>query len=140
MKTLLTAFLVLVSMTAHSAHYYDPAHPGHGVSMTQDNGQGSAFIWYNYNLGGKPRWLISTDNCHSFPCVVPLAEASGTWMGGELELVEVGVATIMFDGGVMVFDYDVRDWAEAGECGRLIQAIMNKCVGTFHMERIDGLD
>lgn len=140
MKALLTGLLLALSVSANGAHYYDPQAPGHGVSMTQDNGQGSAFIWYNYNIGGEPRWLISTENCHSFPCVTPLAEASGVWMGGEIQLVEVGVATIMFDDGVMVWDYDVREWAEAGDCGRLIQAIMNKCVGTFYMERIDGLD
>lgn len=123
--------------SAFGAHYYDPDHPGHGVSMTQDNGQGSAFVWYTYNRDGDNRWLISTDNCYTFPCVIPLAEAQGVWMGGDVELEEVGVATIIFNDGVMTWDYDLRDWPEAGECGRLIQNIMNKCVGTFYMERVD---
>ena len=139
MKKLLLA--LLLAGTAHAqTHYYDPEHIGHGVSKTWDNGQGSAFIWYLYDRAGEPGWLISTENCHEYPCVVGLAEVTSEWMGGNAELVEVGNVYINFEAGKMVWDYNISDWDRAGDCGRLVWQYQNKCVGTFKMEPIDGLD
>jgi hypothetical protein len=118
-------------------HYFDADHPGHGVSVTQDNGQGSAFIWYLYDRTGEGTWLISTENCSEYPCEVYLAQGYGAWMGGDFELVEVGSVTISWDLGKLVWDYDLRTWPLAGDCGRMIMIIQNKCVGEFVMEAID---
>lgn len=118
-------------------HYFDPEHPGHGVSVTRDSGQGSAFIWYLYARDGASTWLISTENCTDYPCVVGLAEAQGVWMGGDVELLEVGDVFIDFVDGKMVWDYNVTEWSLAGDCGRLVWVYQTKCVGTFKMQAID---
>lgn len=138
-KTISAALLGLGLAVGAQAqtHYFDPEAPGHGVSMTQDSGQGSAFIWYLYDREGNSVWLISTENCRDYPCVTGLAEANGVWMGGEVELTEIGDVFIDFDGETMIWDYNVSQWPLAGECGRLVWLYENKCVGTFRMEAVD---
>ena len=131
-SALMASFSVLAQ-----THYYDPENPGHGVSVTQDSGQGSAFIWYTYNRNGDARWLISTENCTEYPCETNLAQAFGAWMGGEVELVEVGSVTVDFIDGYLFWEYDVSAWPEAGDCGRLVWLYQTKCVGDFKMEAID---
>lgn len=130
------ALLASFSVMAQT-HYFDPEHPGHGVSVTQDSGQGSAFIWYTYSRDGEGRWLISTENCTAYPCDIKLAQAYGQWMGGEVELVEVGSVNIDFIDGQLFWEYDLRAWPEAGDCGRMIWAYQTKCVGEFKMEAVD---
>ena len=133
------AFLIGAQSFAISAqtHYFDADAPGHGVSVTQDGGQGSAFIWYLYDRDGDSTWLISTENCTVYPCVVGLAEAKGVWMGGEVELTEVGDVFIDFEGETLIWDYNVAAWPLAGDCGRMIWMYQTKCVGTFKMEAVD---
>lgn len=118
-------------------HYFDPAHPGHGVSVSLDSGQGSAFIWYLYNRSGDPTWLISTENCTSYPCVTPLAQANGAWMGGEFELVVVGHVEVSWTSGKLVWEYNLSEWDDAGDCGRLVWLYQTRCLGTFEMVAID---
>lgn len=143
MKTLKSIFISLllcctvVSVADAQTHYFDPAHPGHGVSVTRDSGQGNAFIWYLYNRSGEAAWLISTENCAEYPCVTGLARSNGTWMGGDIELEEVGTVFIDFVDGGMLWDYDVKDWPLSGDCGRLVMIEQNKCVGTFNMVAVD---
>jgi len=118
-------------------HYFDPAHPGHGVSVTDDNGVGSAFIWYLYSRDGDPTWLISTENCQTYPCVTPLGQANGAWMGGEFEVVEVGHVEISWASGNLVWEYNLSEWDDAGNCGRLVWLYQTRCIGAFEMEAID---
>lgn len=139
MKSLILALLLAGSAHAQT-HYFDPDHIGHGVSVTQDRGQGSAFIWYLYDREGAGTWLISTENCHQYPCVTGLAQAQGVWMGGDVELTEVGDVFIDFVDGKMIWDYNLAGWVLAGDCGRLVWQYESRCVGTFEMESIDGLD
>lgn len=140
LKNILISMLLCVGIAAHadaSTHYFDPEAPGHGVSVTKDSGQGSSFIWYLYSRDGNATWLISTENCTEYPCVTALAQANGVWMGGEVELVEVGDVFIDFVEGKLIWDYNVADWALAGDCGRMVWLYQTKCVGTFEMEAID---
>ena len=140
LKNILISMLLCVGISANadaSTHYFDPEAPGHGVSVTQDNGYGSAFIWYLYDRTGEATWLISTENCAEYPCEVYLAQGYGAWMGGDFDLVEVGSVKISWDLGKLIWDYDLRTWPLAGECGRMIMIIQNKCVGEFVMEAID---
>lgn len=139
LKQAALVFAICIQSFAVSAqsHYFDADAPGHGVSVTQDNGQGSAFIWYLYDREGNSAWLISTENCTFYPCVTGLAEAKGVWMGGEVELNEVGDVFIDFEGETMIWDYNVSQWPLAGDCGRLVWLYQTKCVGTFEMQAID---
>jgi len=134
----LTAGMMLLAVGAQAqTHYYDPEHAGHGVSVTQNNGQGSAFIWYLYNRTGQPTWLISTENCTTYPCVTPLAQANGAWMGGDVQLVDVGFVEINWVDGKLIWEYDLQQWDDAGDCGRLVWVYQTQCVGTFEMEAVD---
>lgn len=129
--------LVLPFSLMAQTHYADPEFLGHGISVSQDSGQGSSFIWYTYNRSGEGRWLISTENCKEYPCQTKLAQGFGTWMGGEFELVEVGTVTIDFIDGHLFWEYDLSGWPEAGDCGRMIWLYQTKCIGEFKMEAID---
>ena len=130
--------MVMFSLGAHAQTMYaDPEAPGHGVSVTQDSGQGSAFIWYLYDRSGHPTWLISTANCTDYPCQTYLATSAGTWMGGEFELVEVGSVTVDFIDGDLFWEYNLAEWPAAGDCGRLVWLYQTKCVGSFTMEPLD---
>ena len=136
----LTAWLLGLGLAVGAqaqTHYFDPDAPGHGVSITDDKGQGSAFVWYLYSRTGHPTWLISTENCQTYPCVTVLAQANGAWMGGEFELTEVGHAEITWANGKMIWAYDLRDWSDAGDCGRLVWVYETRCVGEFQMVAID---
>ena len=136
----LTAGLLGLSLAVGAqaqTHYYDPEHAGHGVSVTINNGAGSAFIWYLYNRSGDPIWLISTENCTTYPCVTPLAQANGIWMGGEIDLEVVGDVEISWADGKLIWEYNLAYWPEAGDCGRLVWLYQTKCVGTFEMEAVD---
>ena len=139
LKGAVLVFFICVQSFSVSAqtHYFDPEAPGHGVSVTQDSGQGSAFIWYLYDRKGYPTWLISTKNCTDYPCNINLAQPVGTWMGGEFDLVEVGSVTVDFIDGDLFWEYNLADWPDAGDCGRLVWLYQTKCVGTFNMEAVD---
>jgi len=140
MKNVIKALAVALFLVfnAHAqTHYFDPKAAGHGVSMTRDNGQGSAFIWYLYDRTGEATWLITTENCTEYPCEVYLAQGYGAWMGGDFELVEVGEVTISWDMGKLVWDYYLATWPLAGDCGRMLWLYQTKCVGEFVMEPID---
>lgn len=130
------ALMASFSAVAQS-QYFDPDHPGHGVSVSQDTGQGSAFIWYLYNRNGEARWLITTENCTDYPCQTGLAESAGAWMGGDFELVEVGSVLVDFIDGYLFWEYDLREWPDAGECGRMVWLYQTRCIGQFKMEAID---
>jgi len=136
-KAALGVSLLLGGSAFAQSHYFDADHPGHGVSVTQDSGQGSSFIWYTYNRSGEGRWLISTENCTDYPCQTTLAQAYGTWMGGEFELVEVGSVTVDFIDGQLFWEYDLSAWPDAGDCGRMVWLYQTKCIGQFKMQAID---
>ena len=139
-KNILISMLFCVGLAANadaSTHYYDPEAPGHGVSVTIDSGQGSAFTWYLYDREGNPTWLISTSNCKDYPCDIKLATAAGTWMGGEFKLVEVGSVNVDFIDGKLFWEYDVQYWPGAGDCGRMIWTYQTKCVGEFQFVPVD---
>lgn len=141
LKAILLSLMLMVGVASaeasNSSHYFDPAYPGHGVSKTYDTGQGSSFIWYLYSRGGEGRWLITTKNCTFYPCDTVLAQAFAPWMGGEVELVEVGTVNIDFIDGKLFWEYDIQAWPDAGDCGRMIWLYQTKCVGKFEMEAID---
>lgn len=129
--------LILPFSISAQTHYFNPDFAGHGVSVTQDGGQGSSFIWYLYNRAGEPRWLITTENCATYPCETKLAEASGAWMGGDFELAEVGHVKIDFKNDRLFWEYDLSAWPDSGDCGRMIWLYETKCIGKFTMEAID---
>jgi hypothetical protein len=58
-------------------------------------------------------------------------------MGGEFDLVEVGSVTVDFIDGDLFWEYNLADWPDAGDCGRLVWLYQTKCVGTFNMEAVD---
>jgi len=139
-KSILISMLLCVGAVANadaSSHYFDPDAQGHGVSVTKDSGQGSAFTWYLYDRQGNPTWLISTSNCTEYPCDIKLATSAGTWMGGEFELVEVGSVNVDFIDGNLFWEYDVQAWPEAGDCGRLVWVFETQCVGKFEFTPVD---
>lgn len=136
-KAALGVSLLLGGSAFAQSHYFDSNHPGHGISVTRDSGQGSAFIWYTYNREGEGRWLISAENCTAYPCYIDLAQAFGQWMGGDVELVKVGTAVADFRDGVLFWEYNVQYWPESGDCGRMIWVYQTKCVGEFEMQAID---
>lgn len=129
---------IMLAFTVQAqSFYYDPEAPGHGITVSKDSGQGSAFVWFLYDRSGDPSWLISTENCTDYPCKTGLAQSVGTWMGGDYELVRVGEAKVNFIDGDLVWDYNISGWPAAGDCGRLVWLYQTKCAGSFTMKALD---
>jgi hypothetical protein len=100
MKHFIAALVLLfasANVMAGPGLWHDPEHPGHGVLITQDMGAGHGVIWFLHRTDGSSAFLIASENCEEFPCVVPMHEVEAAWMGGA------------FPGSGSSFAFDFQD-------------------------------
>jgi hypothetical protein len=76
------------------------------------HGFGHQVTWYLYRLDGSSAFLVGSETCAEFPCVLEMVEPTAAWMGGALDLgetvgsLEIGVA----DEDGLTIQYDLRSW------------------------------
>jgi len=123
--------------------WYDPEHPGHGLQISGDNGFGRSLVWYLHRADGSTGFVISGENCESFPCVVALYEPTSGFLGGkfggpELELGEpVGMLELTPVEGGFEGEYDLIGFA-SDNCSGISPGglIFRGCVGKVSFSRL----
>lgn len=115
MKTLITTLIALVlAGPVMASHFYEPAQPGHGITVQEVDG-GFAAQWY-FHDGDITRWVASDVCDYGEACPVWTVDANGfPAVGGEL--VEAGTITLFSDEDTLLVDYDLD--IEEVVCGLL---------------------
>lgn len=133
----LAATLLFSAAIAAPGHWYEPGREGHGLQINRDTGFGNALTWYIYRPDGSTAFLVSGENCESFPCVVTLHEPTANFMGGQPFLgPEIGIIEIgQYHGQTLPVRYDLRAWRpdqclHTGPGG----ALFNQCFGQIDFE------
>ena len=133
------AVLLLIPALAFGAPglWFDPARPGHGLSISQPTEGRHAVLWHLYTRDGAPTWVIA-EPCSSFPCVTPLFAPTANWLGGGFELGdEIGSLELRPDGDNLRAVFDLRGLSP-DECAGITPGglLFRECVGTITFVRL----
>jgi len=141
MRTLLNWIIGLIAAgssiaLAEPGLYYDADNPGHGLTITQDTGEGHAVIWYLYREDGSSAFLTGLENCSEFPCVIPLVEPQAVTAFQFYDLGEpVGVLELTKTDGGFEAKYDLRPFLNCiGQSSG--GTIFRRCIGTINLSKL----
>lgn len=149
MKRILVAMALLVTCgsamalePADAGLWHDPDHPGSGILLEYNAARAEfAVLWFDHDHSGDPIWFLSDGNCPvGAPCEVGMLSGTADWLGGDLELTDMGTLELERTPEGLHIDWTLLqlELADGTACGSMSPGgvIFHECVGSRTLEQL----